>query len=305
MLTSLTEQVDKVTGLEAGANDYVTKPFDARELLARVRAHLRAFDRLPLTLSSMLRSPTTAPYPAALADSSIIGRVIDNYEILSLLGKGGMGAVYKANDLTLDREVTLKIMDVNVSRDASFMKRFQSEAKALAKLQNPNIVFVHALRETELGLCIVMELVRGCTLADKIRETGSLNIETALKIFKQVLNAMAHAHKSGIIHRDIKPSNIMLANDDIVKVTDFGLAKIQHGLAATVTVGTGGTLCYMSPEQVRGLAHVDARGDIYSTGMTLYVTLAGQVPFAASETDFSVMNAIVEGRITYGSQVFQ
>lgn len=295
MLTSRAEQVDKVIGLEVGADDYVTKPFDGRELLARLRAHLRVLERLPSTTKH--RTATTGLRRRQSGDPTVVGSVIDDYEILSVLGKGGMGVVYKANDMTLEREVALKVMNASLSSDASFLKRFQSEAKALAKLQNPNIVTVHALRETELGFCIVMEFVRGCTLADKIHKTGSLDTETALAVFKPVLNALDHAHKSGIIHRDIKPSNILLTDDGGVKVTDFGLAKIQQGAAATVTVGTGGTLCYMSPEQVRGLANVDARGDIYSTGMTLYETLAGRVPFASSETEFSIMQTIVDGKI--------
>jgi len=230
-------------------------------------------------------------------ESNIIGKVIDNYHILAVLGKGGMGIVYKAKDMALDREVALKMMDASLLRDESFLKRFQSEAKALAKLQNPNIVSVFALRETEMGLCIVMEFVDGYTLADRIRESGALQLEMTLKIFKQLLTALDHAHNAGIIHRDIKPSNVMLTKSDVVKVTDFGLAKIQQVSAATATVGTGGTLFYMSPEQVRGLANVDARGDIYSLGMTLYEAVAGQIPFSTSDTDFSIRQAIVEGRI--------
>ncbi len=227
---------------------------------------------------------------------SIIGKVIDNYRIVEVLGKGGMGVVYKATDLTLDRDVALKMMDESLARDQSFLKRFQSEARALAKVQNPNIVSIFALRETEVGFCIVMEFVSGITLADVIRK-GKIPVERALPIFRQVLTALGHAHGAGIVHRDIKPSNVMLTDNDTVKVTDFGLAKIQQPSAATMTVGTGGTLYYMPPEQVRGLANVDHRGDIYSTGMSLYEALVGKTPFSDDETDFSIRQAIVEGKI--------
>lgn len=227
----------------------------------------------------------------------IIGKVIDNYKITEVLGKGGMGVVYKATDMTLDRDVALKMMDARLASDENFLKRFQSEAKALARLQNPNIVGIFALRETELGLCIVMEYVEGDTLADRISKDGPMSLAKTLAIFKQLLTAFDHAHKAGIIHRDIKPSNVMLTRDDVVKVTDFGLAKIQQPSAMTATMGTGGTLFYMSPEQIRGLANVDSRGDIYSIGMTLYETLAGKVPFPDSESDFAIRQAIVEGKI--------
>lgn len=227
----------------------------------------------------------------------IIGKVIDNYEITGILGKGGMGVVYKAKDTTLDRDVALKMMDANFARDEEFLKRFKSEAKALAKLQNANIVSVFALRETELGFALVMEFVEGGTLADVIRSSGAMPLQRALPIFRQMLTAMDHAHRAGIIHRDIKPSNVMLAPNDVVKVTDFGLAKIQQVSTATMTMGTGGTLYYMSPEQVRGLANVDARGDIYSLGMTLYETITGRIPFGNDATDFDIRQKIVTGKI--------
>ncbi len=228
---------------------------------------------------------------------SIIGRIIDNYEITSILGKGGMGVVYKAKDMTLDRYVALKMMDDNFARDEEFLKRFKSEAKALAKLQNPNIVSVFALRETEIGFALVMEFVEGNTLGDRIRLEGALPLATALPIFKQLLIALGDAHRNNVIHRDIKPGNVMITTDNVVKVTDFGLAKIQQVINATVTMGTGGTLYYMSPEQIRALANVDARGDIYSLGMTLYEAVTGRVPFEPHETDFDIRQKIVEGKI--------
>lgn len=227
----------------------------------------------------------------------MIGKVIDTYKILEVLGRGGMGVVYRATDTTLDRDVALKMMDVLIASDPNFLKRFQSEAKALAKLQNPNIVGIFALRQTEFGVCIVMEFVKGKTLADLLKQSVLIPIPRVVHIFKQLLIALDHAHKGGVIHRDIKPGNVMLAEGDIVKVTDFGLAKIQKTNVSTVTMGTAGTLYYMSPEQIRGLGQVDARGDIYSAGMALYECLTGRVPFKAEDSDFAVAQMIVEGRI--------
>ena len=227
----------------------------------------------------------------------MIGREIDSYKILEVLGRGGMGVVYKAVDTTLDREVAIKMMDVLIATDPNFLKRFQSEAKALAKLQNSNIVSIFALRQTEYGVCIVMEFVKGKTLADVLKQSVLLPIPRVIHIFKQLLTALDHAHKGGVIHRDIKPGNVMLAEGDIVKVTDFGLAKIQKGAVSTMTMGTAGTLYYMSPEQIRGLGQVDHRGDIYSAGMALYECLAGRVPFKADDSDFAIAQMIVEGRI--------
>jgi len=227
----------------------------------------------------------------------MIGKMIDSYKILEVLGRGGMGVVYRATDTTLDRDVAVKMMDVLIASDPNFLKRFQSEAKALAKLQNPNIVAIFALRQTEYGVCIVMEFVKGRTLADLLKQSVLIPIPRVVHIFKQLLTALDHAHKGGVIHRDIKPGNVMLAEGDVVKVTDFGLAKIQKTNVSTVTMGTAGTLYYMSPEQIRGLGQVDARGDIYSAGMALYECLTGRVPFKAEDSDFAVAQMIVEGRI--------
>ncbi len=225
---------------------------------------------------------------------TLIGKVIDNYKILEVLGKGGMGVVLKAMDTTLDRVVALKMMDPALSRDESFLKRFRSEAKALAKLENPNIVNIFALRETEAGLLIVMEYVNAETLADKIQQSGPIQWQKALPLFKQLLNGIGHAHQTGVIHRDIKPRNVLLTDEGIVKIMDFGLAKLQQASDVTVTQAMGGTLHYMSPEQVKGLANVDQRSDLYSLGMTFYEILVGRTPFEKGGSDYTVLDAIVK-----------
>jgi len=228
----------------------------------------------------------------------LIGRTIDDtYHITDVLGVGGMGVVYKARDVMLEKDVAIKMMDVRLANDTDFLKRFQQEAKALAKLQDANTVAIYALKKTDVGFCIVMEFVEGCTLADVLKESGALPPDRYTAIFRQILRAFSYAHSRGIVHRDIKPSNIMLTADDGVKITDFGLAKIQQPSGATQTMGTGGTLFYMSPEQIRGLANVDLRGDIYSLGMTLYEAATGQLPFSDTDNDFDIRQAIVNGKI--------
>jgi len=229
--------------------------------------------------------------------SSLIGKTVDNYQVLEEVGAGGMGIVYKAKDAALDRIVALKVMDGTLARGEDFLRRFRLEARALARLNNPNIVSIFALREVEFGVCIVMEFVNGITLARRIAERGPMPVGDILPIFRQTLTALHHAHHAGIIHRDIKPKNIMLAQEDQVKITDFGLAKIKQDGTSTVTAGTEGTLYYMPPEQIKALANVDHRGDIYSLGMTLYECAAGTLPFLSVNDDFSLRRMIVEGQV--------
>ena len=223
-----------------------------------------------------------------------VGQEIDGYQILDVLGRGGMGVVYLAEDVALSRKVALKVIDPALARDEAFLRRFRAEARALARIDSPYIVRVHALRQTDVGVFIVMEYVEGGTLADPIGR-GPMPWPRALPLIKQMLHAFSHAHGVGVIHRDIKPSNIMLTPQGVVKVTDFGLAKLhQTNADATVTQGISGTLFYMSPEQVKGQRDIDHRTDLYSLGMTVYEMLAGRVPLDRSEGQFTVLKRIVE-----------
>ena len=222
-----------------------------------------------------------------------IGKVIDGYRILELLGKGGMGVVYKAEDIALSREVALKMIAPELASKDSFLRRFQSEARALARVDSPFIVRIHALRKSGDHVFIVMEFVEGWTLSDELVQDSFPQVR-ALSILNQMLQAFEHAHSVGVVHRDIKPSNIMISSSGRVKVTDFGLAKLRRedGMS-TVTQGIAGTARYMSPEQVQG-KKIDHRSDIYSLGMTMYQMFAGKLPFTSEEGTYSILKRVVE-----------
>ena len=222
-----------------------------------------------------------------------IGKVIDGYKILDVLGQGGMGIVYKAEDLALSRVVALKMIAPDLASKETFLRRFQSEARALARVDSPYIVGVHTLRKSGQHVFIVMEYVDGWTLSDEMNK-GMLESRRSYSILRQLLQAFSHAHGVGVIHRDIKPSNIMLTRAGRVKVTDFGLAKLRRedGMS-TVTQGIAGTARYMSPEQVQG-KKIDPRSDIYSLGMTLYHMFAGKLPFEPDEGTYSILRRVVE-----------
>jgi serine/threonine protein kinase len=214
------------------------------------------------------------PTPAHLA------ALFPRWEILGLLGRGGMGAVYHARQPDLDREIAIKLLPIEASADEVFVQRFQREARTLAKLRHPNIVALHEFGTTPEGHpFFVMEYVDGSTLAEKI---GKLSVPEALEIVRQACDALSHAHSLGIVHRDIKPSNILLDTAGHIKIADFGLAKWdqQHEAAMTLsrTGGFMGTAEYAAPEQVKDAAHADHRADIYSIGVLFYEMLTGERP---------------------------
>lgn len=231
---------------------------------------------------------------------SIIGTEIDGYRIEEVLGQGGMGVVYRAEDIALSREVALKCINRSLTNDESFLRRFRSEARALAQIDSPYIVQVYTLSRLDIGLVIVMEFVEGGDLKQKI-EGGGADWRETVPLMQQMLTALEHAHAADVVHRDIKPHNILLADTvtthgNQVKMTDFGLAKINTtgDRSRTVTEGVYGSLTYMSPEQVEGLGSVDHRSDIYSLGMSAYEMLAGRLPFPEDGTTYKVMRTIVE-----------
>jgi len=227
-------------------------------------------------------------------DQSILGTVIDDYRILEVIGRGGMGIVYRAEDVALSRIVALKMIAPEMAENETFLKRFRAEARALARVDSPYIVGIHAMRHSEQRFFIVMEYVEGGTLFDEIAR-GPMPSETVAPIVRQMLLAFSNAHRVGVIHRDIKPRNIMLTPAGRVKVTDFGLAKLRRDDDATTATqgGMAGTLRYMAPEQVRN-QEVDHRSDIYALGMTLYEMLAGVLPYNPEEGAYAILKRIVE-----------
>jgi len=211
-----------------------------------------------------------------------LGRQFSQLEVLGLLGKGGMGAVYRARQKQLDRLVAVKILPPEVARAPEFAERFSREARALAKLSHSNIVAVHDFGRTDDGLFyFVMEYVDGVNLRQAI-QSGRVSPKEALVIVPQVCDALQFAHDEGIIHRDIKPENILIDKRGRVKIADFGLAKLlghaSGDVSLTGTQQVMGTLRYMAPEQMEGMKAVDHRADIYSLGVVFYELLTGELP---------------------------
>ena len=206
----------------------------------------------------------------------MIGQTFSHYSILERLGEGGMGVVYRARDTKLDRDVALKFLPLELTKDSSARERFIHEAKAASALSHPNVCAIHDIQDYEHQMFIVMDFVDGQTLREK---QGSISFKQAIDIGIQVADGLAAAHEKGIVHRDIKPENIMIRKDGIAQVMDFGLAKLRGNVTRLTKEGsTVGTAGYMSPEQVQG-QDTDHRSDIFSFGVLLYELLTGQLPF--------------------------
>src|ERR1700685_813995 len=218
----------------------------------------------------------------------MIGTTIPNYRIDEKLGEGGMGVVYKAVDLNLDRVVAIKVISADLSRDPGLLERFRSEAKAQAHLNHTNIASLYSLLSLDTCTGIVMEYLEGETLDQMLHRRGLIPSEEAVPLFRQALLGIGFAHRMGIVHRDIKPSNIMVNKYGVVKVMDFGIAKVLGGQRLTRTGTQVGTAAYMSPEQIRNKP-VDIRSDIYSLGVTLYELLTAHLPFE-SDSEFQIMS---------------
>jgi serine/threonine protein kinase len=230
----------------------------------------------------------------------IVGQRVGHYEILSTLGKGGMGVVYLAEDKRLGRKVALKFLSASFLNDPDRLRRFEQEARAASALNQPNILTIHEIGETDGRRFIATEYVEGETLRQRL-VSGSVTLAESLGIAEQVASALTATHAAGIIHRDIKPENVMLRRDGLVKVLDFGLAKlteqknsVSEDSTSLVNTKAGlvmGTVAYMSPEQARGLP-VDARTDIWSLGVVLYEMLSGCSPFTGATSSDTLVSIL-------------
>src|SRR5262247_886811 len=291
---------------------------DDEQLRGEAERLLAAHEREGSFIDAPIFAETTG-LTADDLDQSPVGRNIGPYQVISMLGRGGMGEVFLAEDTRLERKVALKILPGDFTQSPDRLRRFEREAKAASALNHPNILTIHEIGESDGAHYIVSEFVEGETLRAMI-ERGRLDVDQAITIAEQLASALGVAHEAGIIHRDIKPENVMVRPDGLVKVLDFGLAKLtemrmadggwrieeaemlartsqdipQSAIRHPHSTEPGvvmGTVSYMSPEQARG-EKVDHRTDIFSLGVMLYEMLAGRRPFEGA-TVSDVMAAVL------------
>ena len=221
-----------------------------------------------------------------------VGSTIGDYEIVGILGAGGMGKVYKVRNLISDRVEAMKVLLPDLANAPEQADRFLREIKVQASLEHPNIASLHTAVRQDNQLLMLMEFVDGVTLEQRLKQ-GPLPVEEAVNYICQVLSALEYAHSRGVIHRDIKPANMMLTPAGVVKLMDFGIAKASTDHKLTMTGTTMGSLYYMSPEQIQGAAGLDARADLYSVGVSMYELVTGKRPFDG-DSQFAIMSAHLE-----------
>jgi eukaryotic-like serine/threonine-protein kinase len=256
---------------------------------------------MPVSRSGPVGMSTPSPMgrePVPVSLDSLVGRTLNNrYLVKRKIGEGGFGAVFEGMQVATERPVALKVLHPQSVSDPTVVARFRREAEACSRLRNPHTVIIFDFDQTDDGvLYLAMELVRGQSLQDIQRASGTIPVERTLGILSQVAEALGEAHAQGIVHRDMKPENIMVEereSGDFVKVLDFGIAKIvagdgKGGPALTAIGQTVGTLEFMSPEQLRGKS-LDGRSDIYALGMVTYEMLTGELPFKKSKSTTEII----------------
>ena len=290
---------DRAAFLESACHGDETLLSEVRSLLA---AHQKAgekfLDRPALELA--------ARRLAKESGSSLIGRTLAHFNVISILGVGGMGEVYLARDTKLDRKVALKLLPPQYTSDPGRINRFEREARAASALNHPNIITIYEIDQVENRHFIAAEFVDGQTLRE-FSANRQIAVKEAIDLATQICSALSAAHEAGIVHRDIKPENIMLRRDGYVKVLDFGLAKLTERRRSSVATSASeddpaktnpgavlGTISYMSPEQALG-REVDHRSDIFSLGVMLYELMTGAPPFKGDSTA-AILDAIVHHR---------
>jgi serine/threonine protein kinase len=264
-------------------DDDKKKPFDPMAPLPTIIRGLNPEELFARGMQSVKMSVAGPQGPAKAPRIEEMARLFPGYEVLSLLGSGGMGAVYKARQVSLDRTVAIKLLPLEANRDHAFAERFRREAQTMGRLHHPNVVGLFDFGQTKEGhLYYVMEYVEGATLHDLTRTKGALNPERVVRIVGQICEGLAAAHREGVVHRDIKPLNILVDTHGQVKIADFGLSRSTNpnstpGQMLTIKGMAVGTPDYMAPEQRRG-ERVDQRADIYAVGIVLYEALTGELP---------------------------
>jgi len=226
-----------------------------------------------------------------MSDDFVPGQRLGDYEILGVLGSGGMGRVYKVRNVISDRVEAMKVLLANLADQKELADRFLREIKLLAALHHTNIASLFSALTLDNRLVMLMEYVEGVTLLSRL-QSSPIPPTDAISYSEQILSALGYAHKMNVIHRDVKPSNMMLSPQGVVKLMDFGIARPNNEVGMTLTGTTLGSLNYMSPEQVRG-SEVDARSDVYSFGVSLYEMVTGQLPFQGN-SNYSVMSAHIQ-----------
>jgi hypothetical protein len=222
-----------------------------------------------------------------------IGSTVGDYQVVGILGAGGMGQVYKVRNVISDRVEAMKVLLPDLADEPELADRFLREIKVQASLEHPNIAALHTAVRVENQLLMLTEYVEGVTLAQKLKY-GPLPFAEAVDYVMQALAALEYAHARGVVHRDIKPGNMMLTPEGVVKLMDFGIARSSDDLKLTQTGTTVGSLYYMSPEQIQGVAEPDARSDLYSMGVSLYELVTGKRPFDG-DSQFAIISAHLQG----------
>jgi serine/threonine protein kinase len=246
----------------------------AAEMLDDLASDAGAYDTRPVTLGEV---PMALDEDRSRWEGRLRRALGDDYELLELLGTGGFGRVYRVRDLSLEREVALNVLHPSLTQDPEVVERFRREAQLAARLNHPNIVNIYDIAGRSGLIWYTMEVIHGPNLAQLVEREGPLSLDRVLRLLREGLSALAHAHGSGLVHRDIKPENMLIAQDGSLHITDFGLALALRGKFGGAT-SQSGTPQFASPEQLLG-ERVDQRSDLYSLAAVAYYALLGQAPF--------------------------